>query len=135
MNNEIEELLQKADAFTLATTDDGQFPHLIAVSSPIERRDHYYFKFYINGDGQTAKNISRDHAGTLFVVDSDNHESIALKGFFIIEEMTAYEELAAEKLNDFQKGLKYPNPVIATFETLAVKHYKNRQAHFMDMTR
>lgn len=131
--SQLEELLEAADSFTIATLDEGNFPHLIAVSKPLERNSHYYFKFYINGDGKTAENIEKNRIGSLFAVNTETHESVALKGFLLIEELDKYEALAAAQLNDFQRSLDYAHPVVCVFETLSVKHYQNHQAHFLDV--
>lgn len=131
MDKEIEALLKRADTFTLTTIDSRGFPHVIAVSKPLERSGFHYFKFYINMDGKTAENIKKNRSGSLFCVDSANHESLALKGYFFLEEIEGYQALTA-KLNDFQQQLDYHHPVLAVFETLSVKHYKDNQTEIID---
>ncbi|MBO1306194.1 pyridoxamine 5'-phosphate oxidase family protein [Enterococcus sp. 669A] len=131
MDQEIEELLEKVDTATLTTIDSRGFPHVIAVSKPLERGGFHYFKFYINQDGRTAENIRANRNGSLFFVDPENHESLALKGFFLLEEIEGYEAVTA-KLNDFQQSLEYKHPVLAVFETLSVKHYKNQQTEIVE---
>lgn len=128
----METLLATADTYTLVTIDSRGFPHTIAVSPPLERNGFYYFKFYINGEGKTAENIRMNRSGSLFCFDKEKHESIALKGYFFIEELVEYKLLAA-KLNDFQKQLNYEHPVIAIFETLSLKHYENMHAEILDV--
>ncbi|MFC4771994.1 pyridoxamine 5'-phosphate oxidase family protein [Enterococcus hermanniensis] len=132
MDKKMETLLATADTYTLVTIDSRGFPHTIAVSPPLERNGFYYFKFYINGEGKTAENIRMNRSGSLFCFDKEKHESIALKGYFFIEELVEYKLLAA-KLNDFQKQLNYEHPVIAIFETLSLKHYENMHAEILDV--
>ncbi|MEG2602366.1 pyridoxamine 5'-phosphate oxidase family protein (plasmid) [Enterococcus sp. 22-H-5-01] len=132
MDKKMELLLARADTYTLVTIDSRGFPHTIAVSPPLERNGFYYFKFYINGDGKTAENIRTNRSGSLFCFDKEVHESIALKGYFFIEELVEYKLLAA-KLNEFQKQLNYEHPVIAVFETLSLKHYENMHAEILDV--
>ncbi|MGM0175561.1 pyridoxamine 5'-phosphate oxidase family protein [Enterococcus sp. DIV0800] len=132
MDRNMEELLARADTFTLTTIDSRGFPHPIAVSAPLERNGFYYFKFYINGEGRTAENIRQNRSGSLFCFNKETHESIALKGYFLIEELVEYKLLAAQ-LNEFQKGLNYEHPVIAIFETLSAKHYENMHGEFVDV--
>ncbi|MGM0216317.1 pyridoxamine 5'-phosphate oxidase family protein [Enterococcus sp. AZ109] len=131
MDKEIEALLDKVDTMTLTTIDSRGFPHVIAVSPPLERGGFHYFKFYINREGKTAENIRNNRSGSLFCFDSDHHESLALKGYFLLEEIEGYEALTA-KLNDFQQSLDYQHPVLAVFETLSVKHYKEKQTDSID---
>lgn len=132
LDKNMESLLTKAETFVLTTIDNRGFPHTIAVSPPLERNGFYYFKFYINGEGRTAENIRENRFGSLFCFDKERHESIALKGYFLVEELVEYKKLAAQ-LDEFQKDLNYEHPVIAIFETLSVKHYENMHGEFLDI--
>ncbi|GCF95016.1 hypothetical protein NRIC_29070 [Enterococcus florum] len=131
MDKEIEKLLDSAETFVATTIDGRGFPHPIALSRPLERNGFHYLKFYINGEGRTANNIRENRMGSLFCFDLDTHESLALKGYFLLEELEEYQKLAGQ-LNAYQKELNHQEPVIAQFQTLTVKHYKNLKTEFIE---
>lgn len=133
MDQAIEKLLKAADTFTITTIGSDGFPHAIAVSKPIERHGGFHrFKFYLNGEGQTVENIRHNRQGTLFCYDAAAHESLALKGYFFVEELDEYGKLAAQ-LNEFQQQLNYQHPVLVVFQTLKVKHFHELQTEFTEI--
>lgn len=126
MDQKVESFFERAQTFQITTLDEQGFPHTIAVSEPLIRHSFYDLKFYINAESKTADCIKRNRHGNIFCIDPLAHESLLLKGFLYLEDVSEYQGLST-KLDDFQKRLNYKKAKIATFETLTLKHYQNME--------
>src|SRR5437016_3305978 len=110
------ELLKNSEVFILSTNDQNGFPNTAVVSRPVIRMSFHNLKFYINGDGQTVKNICINNKGSVCCYDKYNYESVLLKGVYAIEKVSDFR-IVENELNEYQKILEYTNPVILSFET------------------
>ncbi|MGM0217628.1 pyridoxamine 5'-phosphate oxidase family protein [Enterococcus sp. AZ126] len=136
MKNDIivkaKELLSTCESFLITTNDRNGFPNTIIVSKPIIRAGFYNLKFYLDGDGQTIKNIQQDKKGNVCCYNESRHESLLLKGTFSVEEIEEFR-LIEDRLNTYQKQLKHENPVILSFEVYTVKVHSNTKTFWKNV--
>lgn len=124
MNKETERILCESEFMVLNTSDEAGFPHSKIISRPLLRQSYHSMKFYLDADSKTIKNAHRNGKGSLCVFQSDTRESLLLKGLLTVESTTRYDALS-DYLNQYQKLLDYPSPVILCFEIMTVDYIKN----------
>lgn len=123
------ELLNTSESFLLSTNDRNGFPNTAVVSKPIVRASFHSLKFYVDGNGSTVKNITRNSKGNVCCYSESGYESLLLKGVFSIERIDDFK-LIEERLNKYQKELNHENPVILSFEVYTVKvHSSTKTFH------
>lgn len=124
MNKETERILCESEFMVLNTSDEAGFPHSKIISRPLLRQSYHSMKFYLDADSKTIKNAHKNGKGSLCVFQADTRESLLLKGLLTVESTTRYDALS-DYLNQYQKLLDYPNPVILCFEIMTVDYKKN----------
>ncbi|MGC6768387.1 pyridoxamine 5'-phosphate oxidase family protein [Enterococcus sp. LJL128] len=120
MIEEIRKLIAGGNSFLLSTNDRNGFPNTIVVSKPIARVDFHTLKFYVDGDGDTVKNIQQNNKGNVCCYNDGTFESLLLKGVFSVHSIEDYQVIE-DRLNDYQKLLNHKNPVILSFEVYTAK--------------
>ncbi|WP_430602873.1 hypothetical protein IGJ02_000178 [Enterococcus sp. DIV0724b] len=126
LHERIMKLLNLSNVFLIATLDKREFPTVIAVSSPLWREGLLKLQFYLDGNGETVRNIQRNSKGTVCCYEEVTHESLLLKGKFTIETIKDIE-LVNPKLSIYQKELNHQMPVLVTFETFAARIHMDKR--------
>ncbi|MFD2306592.1 pyridoxamine 5'-phosphate oxidase family protein [Enterococcus termitis] len=126
IHERIVRLLNSSKVFLLATIDKREFPSVITVSAPLWREGLLKLQFYLDGEGETVKNIRHNPNGSVCCYEEIAHESLLLKGKFSIEEVYSAQEVEP-KLSAYQKELDHPNPVLVTFETWTARIHMDKK--------
>ncbi|MFD1900410.1 pyridoxamine 5'-phosphate oxidase family protein [Enterococcus termitis] len=103
IHERIVRLLNSSKVFLLATIDKREFPSVITVSAPLWREGLLKLQFYLDGEGETVKNIRHNPNGSVCCYEEIAHESLLLKGKFSIEEVYSAQEVEP-KLSAYQKN-------------------------------
>lgn len=127
------ELIESCQSFALSTIDRNGFPYTIIVRPPLMRKGISLFHFYINGDGRSAYNISRNELGCICCYHEANHQSVAVRGKFKLVEITDLAELDGQ-LADYQRELAYTFPVIAEFTALSLKVHSDLETKQLNLS-
>lgn len=127
------ELIEGCQSFALSTIDRNGFPYTIIVGPPIQRKGISSFHFYINGDGRSASNITRNELGCVCCHYEAEHQSVAVRGKFKLIEIRDVEAVN-QRLVDYQKELDYAFPVIAEFTALSLKVHRDLKTKQLNLS-
>ncbi|MGX7244100.1 pyridoxamine 5'-phosphate oxidase family protein [Enterococcus quebecensis] len=126
IHDRILRLLNSSKVFLISTIDKRDFPTVIAVSEPLWREGLLKLQFYLDGNGETVKNIQCNPNGSVCCYEEIKHESLLLKGKFTIEPIESLDMIES-KLSDYQKELDHQEPVIVTFETWTARIHMDKK--------
>ncbi|MCA5012425.1 MULTISPECIES: pyridoxamine 5'-phosphate oxidase family protein [unclassified Enterococcus] len=126
IHERIVRLLNSSKVFLLATIDKREFPTVITVSAPLWREGLLKLQFYLDGEGETVKNIRCNPNGSVCCYEEIAHESLLLKGKFSVEEVGSKDEITS-RLSDYQKELNHQAPVLVTFETWTARIHMDKK--------
>ncbi|MGX7149157.1 hypothetical protein [Enterococcus ureasiticus] len=126
IHERIVRLLNSSTIFLISTIDIRDFPTVIAVSEPLWREGLLKLQFYLDGNGETAKNIQSNQNGSVCCYEEIKHESLLLKGKFTIEQIESVEAIEP-KLSSYQKELNHSEPVLVTFETWTARIHMDKK--------
>ncbi|WP_086444983.1 hypothetical protein [Candidatus Enterococcus lemimoniae] len=126
IHERIVRLLNSSTVFLISTIDQRDFPTVITVSEPLWREGLLKLQFYLDGNGETVKNIRCNQNGSVCCYEEIEHESLLLKGKFIIEEIESLDEIEP-KLSAYQKELNHVKPVLVNFETWTARIHMDKK--------
>ncbi|WP_348920740.1 hypothetical protein [Enterococcus rotai] len=126
IHERIVRLLNSSTVFLISTIDQRDFPTVITVSEPLWREGLLKLQFYLDGNGETVKNIRCNPNGSVCCYEEIEHESLLLKGKFIIEEIESLDEIEP-KLSSYQKELNHVKPVLVNFETWTARIHMDKK--------
>ncbi|WYJ96025.1 hypothetical protein DOK67_0000288 [Enterococcus sp. DIV0212c] len=126
IHERIVRLLNSSTVFLISTIDKRDFPTVIAVSEPLWREGLLKLQFYLDGNGETVKNIQCNPNGSVCCYEEIEHESLLLKGKFKTEPIESLETITP-KLTSYQKELNHQDPVLVTFETWTARIHMDKK--------
>ncbi|MFK4566412.1 pyridoxamine 5'-phosphate oxidase family protein [Enterococcus sp. UD-01] len=126
LHERILKLLNSSTVFLISTIDKRGFPTVIAVSAPLWREGLLKFQFYLDGNGETAKNIQLNPSGAICCYKEVEHESLLLKGKFSLQPIESADELEP-RLSVYQKELAHSEPVLVIFETWTARIHMDKK--------
>lgn len=126
IHERIVRLLNSSSVFLISTIDQRDFPTVITVSEPLWREGLLKLQFYLDGNGETVKNIQSNPNGAVCCYEEIEHESLLLKGKFVIEPIESAEAIES-KLSSYQKELKHAEPVLVNFETWTARIHMDKK--------
>ncbi|WP_242586489.1 pyridoxamine 5'-phosphate oxidase family protein [Candidatus Enterococcus ikei] len=126
IHERIVRLLNSSTVFLISTIDKRDFPTVIAVSEPLWREGLLKLQFYLDGNGETVKNIQCNPNGSVCCYEEIEHESLLLKGKFTTEPIESLETITP-KLTSYQKELNHQDPVLVTFETWTARIHMDKK--------
>lgn len=126
LHERIVRLLNSSTVFLISTIDKRGFPTVIAVSDSLWREGLLKLQFYLDGNGETVRNIQSNPNGSVCCYEEIKHESLLLKGKFTIEPIESVETIEL-KLSNYQKELNHSDPVLVTFETWTARIHMDKR--------
>ncbi|MDA9472896.1 pyridoxamine 5'-phosphate oxidase family protein [Enterococcus sp. 5H] len=126
LHERIVKLLTSSNVFLISTIDKRGFPTVIAVSEPLWREGLLKLQFYLDGNGETIRNIQKNPNGSVCCYEEIRHESLLMKGKFSITPIDSIDSVES-KLSPYQKELNHKNPVVVTFDTWTAKIHIDKQ--------
>ncbi|PZL70974.1 hypothetical protein CI088_13930 [Enterococcus plantarum] len=126
IHERIVRLLNSSTVFLISTIDKRDFPTVIAVSKPLWREGLLKLQFYLDGNGETVKNIESNPNGSVCCYEEIQHESLLLKGKLTIEHIESVQSIEP-KLSSYQKKLNHSDPVLVTFETWTARIHMDKK--------
>ncbi|ALS03374.1 hypothetical protein ATZ33_17535 [Enterococcus silesiacus] len=126
IHERIVRLLNSSTVFLISTIDKRDFPTVITVSEPLWREGLLKLQFYLDGNGETVKNIQCNPNGSVCCYEEIEHESLLLKGKFTIEQIESREAIEP-KLSTYQKEMNHSEPVLVNFETWTARIHMDKK--------
>lgn len=126
LHERIDKLLTSSNVFLISTIDKRGFPTVIAASGPLWREGLLKLQFYLDGNGETVKNIQVNPNGSICCYEEIKHESLLMKGKFSVNPIDSMD-IIKPKLTTYQRELNHQNPVVVTFDTWTARIHMDKK--------